>query len=102
MGEDVAQIKSIITKINEVNKSESDMQYIRAETIEGNEIIFWGSSKSSVNLKALEKQKLPLLITCDVREKETECTHLFGDYFSVSEESVVTVYPYQPHRIESF
>lgn len=40
------------------------MQYIRAETIEGNEIVFWGSLDSCVNLLALENQEMPVLITC--------------------------------------
>jgi hypothetical protein len=95
------QIKSIITKINEVNKSQSDMQYIRAETIEGNEIVFWGSLDSCVNLLALEKQEMPVLITCQECNKEDTCTHLLGDYFSVHESSVVTIYPHDAKQIKS-
>ena len=95
------QIKSIITKIHEVNKSQSDMQYIRAETIEGNEIVFWGSLDSCVNFLALEKQEMPVLITCQECNKENTCTHLLGDYFSVHESSVVTIYPHDAKRIQS-
>jgi len=95
------QIKSIITKINEVNKSQTDMQYIRAETIEGNEIVFWGSLDSCVNLLALENQEMPVLITCQECSKEDTCTHLMGDYFSVHESTVVTIYPHDAKRIES-
>lgn len=93
------QIKSIITKINEINKNESDMQYIRVETIEGKAIVFWGSLDSCVNLLALEKQEMPLLIACEECDRENFCTHLLGDYFSIHEQSVITIYPYESTQI---
>lgn len=93
------QIKSIITKIHEINKNEDDMHYIRAETVEGNEIVFWGRLDSCVNLLALERQVLPVLIGCQQCKKETTCTHLLGDYFSVEAEAVVTIYPHDPKII---
>ncbi len=95
------QIKSIITKINEINKNESDMQYIRVETNEGNEIVFWGNLESCVNLHALEKQEMPILITCKECDREKLCTNLLGEYFSVHEQSVITIYPYDSKQIKS-
>ena len=93
------QVKSIITKIKEINKTQKEMQYIRVETIEGNEIVFWGSLNSCVNLLALEKQTMPVFITCQDCKKEDSCNHLLGDYFSVPEETIVTIYPYNPKKI---
>ena len=93
------QIKSIITKVNEINKTESDMQYIKVETIEGSEIIFWGRMDSCVNLLALEKQEMPLLISCEECDKEKFNTHL-GDYFSIHEQSIITIYPYDSRQIK--
>lgn len=95
------KIKSIITKINEVNKNESDMQYIRVETVEGNDIVFWGSLDSCENLHALEKQEMPVLITCNECDREKLCTNLLGEYFSVHEQSVVTIHPYDSKQIQA-
>jgi len=95
------QVKSIITKINEINKKESDMQYIRVETVEGNDIVFWGSLESCVNLHALEKQEMPVLITCNDCDREKLCTNLLGEYFSVHEQSVITIYPYDAKQIKT-
>lgn len=95
------QVKSIIIKINEINKKESEMQYIRVETNEGNEIVFWGSLDSCVNLHALEKQEMPVLITCNECDREKLCTNLLGDYFSVHEQSIITIYPYDSNQIKA-
>lgn len=95
------QVKSIITKINEINRKESDMQYIKVETVDGNDIVFWGSLDSCVNLLAIEKQEMPVLITCDDCDREKLCTNLLGDYFSVHERSVITIYPYEPKKIKT-
>jgi hypothetical protein len=95
------QVKSIITKINEINKKESEMQYIRVETNEGNEVVFWGSLDSCVNLHALEKQEMPVLISCEECDREKLCTNLLGEYFSVHEQSVITIHPYDSKQIKT-
>lgn len=95
------KIKSIITKLDkkELTNDEKGTQYIRAETLEGNEMMFWGSNESCVNLLALEQQNTPVLISCVECEKEETCTHLLGDYFSIHEKSIVTIHPYDPRKI---
>ncbi|MBE8232166.1 MAG: hypothetical protein HAW67_00410 [Endozoicomonadaceae bacterium] len=95
-------IKSIIIELEKrVFASDiEDTQWIAATTIDNNKIIFWGNEALCANLLALEQHSLPLLVQCNQCEKvDTQCTYQEYPYFSVSESATLTIYPYQPEKI---
>lgn len=93
--------KSIITQLEktEFSGDSEDIQWITATTIDGNEMVFWGSQESCVNLLALEQQQTPILVSCSQCDRNNECIHLMGDFFSVPESATVTIHPYKPEII---
>lgn len=93
--------KSIITQLEKTEYSgdSDDLQWIKATTLDGNEMVFWGSKESCVNLLALEQQQTPILVSCSRCDTNNECIHLMGDFFSIPESATVTIYPYKPEKI---
>jgi hypothetical protein len=93
--------KSIITALAKREFADDDEQteWIKGTTADGNEIVFWGNSESCVNLRAIEQQELPILVQCSECTKNLQCPHLMGNYYSVPENAIVTIYPYKAAQI---
>ena len=93
--------KSIVTEIGERQFSgDGNTQWIKARTLDGNDIVFWGNNELCVNLIALERQETPLLVRCSECERNSECPQVYGPHYSIPETAVVTIFPYRPDAIK--
>lgn len=92
--------KSIITELGERQLSgDGKTQWIKAKTLDGSDIVFWGNKASCVNLASLEQQETPLLVRCSECERNSECPQIYGSHYSIPETAVVTIFPYRPDAI---